>query len=92
MLEITTDLPNFKYPPSHNVELRNPKSDLFCRYYIIFGHETNDCRHLKNVIEQMLQDGYLLDFVINVKKKNNKRKDDGETIKEVREPSQKDGP
>ncbi|KAL0458907.1 UNVERIFIED_CONTAM: hypothetical protein Slati_0517900 [Sesamum latifolium] len=42
---------------------RRPKSDKFCRFHNDYGHSTEECRHLKNEIERLIQDGYLQEYV-----------------------------
>ncbi|KAL0451715.1 UNVERIFIED_CONTAM: hypothetical protein Slati_1149600 [Sesamum latifolium] len=38
---------------------QRPKSDKFCRFHNDYGHSTEECRHLKNEIERLIQNGYL---------------------------------
>ncbi|KAL0420239.1 UNVERIFIED_CONTAM: hypothetical protein Slati_3046800 [Sesamum latifolium] len=40
-----------------------PKSDKFCRFHNDYGHATEECRHLKNEIERLIQNGYLQEYV-----------------------------
>ncbi|KAL0461246.1 UNVERIFIED_CONTAM: hypothetical protein Slati_0012200 [Sesamum latifolium] len=40
-----------------------PKSDKFCRFHNDYGHTTEECRHLKNEIERLIQNGYLQEYV-----------------------------
>ncbi|KAL0411873.1 UNVERIFIED_CONTAM: hypothetical protein Slati_3777000 [Sesamum latifolium] len=40
-----------------------PKSDKFCRFHNDYGHSTEECRHLKNEIERLIQNGYLQEYV-----------------------------
>ncbi|KAL0313576.1 UNVERIFIED_CONTAM: hypothetical protein Sradi_5756900 [Sesamum radiatum] len=40
-----------------------PKSDKFCRFHNEYGHTTEECRHLKNEIEILIQNGYLQEYV-----------------------------
>ncbi|VFQ87000.1 unnamed protein product [Cuscuta campestris] len=46
----------------------------YCRFHKEAGHDTNACKVLKREIENLIQAGYLRQFV---KKKNTWRKDDG---------------
>ncbi|KAL0381940.1 UNVERIFIED_CONTAM: hypothetical protein Slati_4608200 [Sesamum latifolium] len=39
------------------------KSDKFCRFHNDYGHSTEECRHLKNEIERLIQNGYLQEYV-----------------------------
>ncbi|KAL0413084.1 UNVERIFIED_CONTAM: hypothetical protein Sradi_1510100 [Sesamum radiatum] len=40
-----------------------PQSDKFCRFHNDYGHTTEKCRHLKNEIERLIQNGYLQEYV-----------------------------
>ncbi|KAL0420711.1 UNVERIFIED_CONTAM: hypothetical protein Slati_3094000 [Sesamum latifolium] len=42
---------------------RQPKLDMFCRFHNDYGHTTKECRHLKSEIEQLIQNGYLQEYV-----------------------------
>ncbi|KAL0286879.1 UNVERIFIED_CONTAM: hypothetical protein Sradi_7137600 [Sesamum radiatum] len=42
---------------------QRPKSDKFCRFHSDYGHTTEECRHLKNEIERLIQNGYLQEYV-----------------------------
>ncbi|KAL0445579.1 UNVERIFIED_CONTAM: hypothetical protein Slati_1685800 [Sesamum latifolium] len=39
------------------------KSDKFRRFHNDYGHTTEECRHLKNEIERLIQNGYLQEYV-----------------------------
>ncbi|KAK4385916.1 hypothetical protein Sango_2715600 [Sesamum angolense] len=41
------------------------KSDKYCRFHKDRGHNTEDCYHLKNEIEKLIQRGYLKEYVEN---------------------------
>ncbi|KAL0451873.1 UNVERIFIED_CONTAM: hypothetical protein Slati_1165400 [Sesamum latifolium] len=42
---------------------QRPKSDKFYRFHNDYGHNTEECRHLKNKIERLIQNGYLQEYV-----------------------------
>ncbi|KAL0433275.1 UNVERIFIED_CONTAM: hypothetical protein Slati_2661800 [Sesamum latifolium] len=42
---------------------QRPQSDKFCRFHNNYGHTTEECRHLKNEIERLIQNGYLQEYV-----------------------------
>ncbi|KAL0402119.1 UNVERIFIED_CONTAM: hypothetical protein Slati_4241800 [Sesamum latifolium] len=42
---------------------QRPKSDKFCRFHNDYGHTMEKCRHLKNKIERLIQNGYLQEYV-----------------------------
>ncbi|KAL0448850.1 UNVERIFIED_CONTAM: hypothetical protein Slati_1441400 [Sesamum latifolium] len=42
---------------------QRPKSDKFCHFHNDYGHTTEECKHLKNEIETLIQNGYLQEYV-----------------------------
>ncbi|KAL0373918.1 UNVERIFIED_CONTAM: hypothetical protein Sradi_3307500 [Sesamum radiatum] len=50
-------------PRSWRDTLQRPKSDKFCRFHNDYGHNMEECRHLKNEIERLIQNGYLQEYV-----------------------------
>ncbi|KAL0411875.1 UNVERIFIED_CONTAM: hypothetical protein Slati_3777200 [Sesamum latifolium] len=42
---------------------QRPKFDKFCRFHNDYGHSIEECRHLKNKIERLIQNGYLQEYV-----------------------------
>ncbi|KAL0445747.1 UNVERIFIED_CONTAM: Pro-Pol polyprotein [Sesamum latifolium] len=42
---------------------QRPKSDKFCHFHNDYGHTTEECGHLKNEIERLIQNGYLQEYV-----------------------------
>ncbi|KAL0420377.1 UNVERIFIED_CONTAM: hypothetical protein Slati_3060600, partial [Sesamum latifolium] len=42
---------------------QRPQSDKFCHFHNDYGHTTEECRHLKNEIERLIQNGYLQEYV-----------------------------
>ncbi|KAL0445719.1 UNVERIFIED_CONTAM: hypothetical protein Slati_1699800 [Sesamum latifolium] len=42
---------------------QRPKFDKFYRFHNDYGHSTEECRHLKNEIERLIQNGYLQEYV-----------------------------
>ncbi|KAL0413172.1 UNVERIFIED_CONTAM: hypothetical protein Sradi_1518900 [Sesamum radiatum] len=42
---------------------QRPKSNKFCHFHNDYGHTTVECRHLKNEIERLIQNGYLQKYV-----------------------------
>ncbi|CAA0829049.1 Unknown protein, partial [Striga hermonthica] len=41
-----------------------PRSGRYCRFHRDYGHNTADCRHLKDEIERLIRAGHLKEFVI----------------------------
>ncbi|KAL0416407.1 UNVERIFIED_CONTAM: hypothetical protein Slati_3472600 [Sesamum latifolium] len=50
-------------PRSWKDSPQRPKFDKFCRFYNDYGHTTEECRHLKNEIERLIQNGYFQEYV-----------------------------
>ncbi|KAL0433384.1 UNVERIFIED_CONTAM: hypothetical protein Slati_2672700 [Sesamum latifolium] len=42
---------------------QHPKSDKFYRFHNDYGHTKEECRHLKNKIERLIQNGYLQEYI-----------------------------
>ncbi|KAL0445547.1 UNVERIFIED_CONTAM: hypothetical protein Slati_1682600 [Sesamum latifolium] len=42
---------------------QRPMSDKFCHFHNDYGHTTEECHHLKNEIERLIQNGYLQEYV-----------------------------
>ncbi|KAL0420908.1 UNVERIFIED_CONTAM: hypothetical protein Slati_3113700 [Sesamum latifolium] len=63
-----------------------PKSDKFCRFHNDYGHTTEECRHLKNEIERLIQNGYLQEYVCWKKARETGpyQKQEGDKIKEMK--------
>ncbi|PIN10856.1 hypothetical protein CDL12_16548 [Handroanthus impetiginosus] len=43
-----------------------PKSDKFCQFHNDYGHDTDECAHLRNEIEKLIKKVYLREFVADV--------------------------
>ncbi|KAL0444139.1 UNVERIFIED_CONTAM: hypothetical protein Slati_2136600 [Sesamum latifolium] len=50
-------------PRSYKDGPRQPKSDKFCLFHNDYGHTIKECKHLKGEIEQLIQYGYLQEYV-----------------------------
>ncbi|KAL0409436.1 UNVERIFIED_CONTAM: Retrovirus-related Pol polyprotein from transposon, partial [Sesamum radiatum] len=68
---------------------QRPKSDKFCRFHNDYGHTTEECRHLKNEIERLIQNGYLQEYVCWERARGTRpyQKKERDKTKEVRAPS-----
>ncbi|KAL0458957.1 UNVERIFIED_CONTAM: hypothetical protein Slati_0522900 [Sesamum latifolium] len=73
-------------PRSWRDTSQRPKSDKFCRFYNDYGHATKQCRHLKNEIERLIQNGYLQEYVCweNARGTGPYQKKEGDKAREVR--------
>ncbi|KAL0445603.1 UNVERIFIED_CONTAM: hypothetical protein Slati_1688200 [Sesamum latifolium] len=59
---------------------QRPQSDKFCHFHNDYGHTTEECHHLKNEIERLIQNGYLQES-IKRKKQTERRSPRGPTMK-----------
>ncbi|KAL3626527.1 hypothetical protein CASFOL_030076 [Castilleja foliolosa] len=53
--------------------------DKYCRYHRDYGHDTNDCYNLKNLIEAIIRRGQLANYVRreNQERQGRNREDEG---------------
>jgi hypothetical protein len=66
--EIKRD-PAFRWPPRMRAPPEKRNSQKFCEYHNDHGHQTKDCLVLRREIELLIQNGKLVKFVANKKKK-----------------------
>ncbi|KAL0449450.1 UNVERIFIED_CONTAM: hypothetical protein Slati_1501400 [Sesamum latifolium] len=68
---------------------QRPKSDKFCCFHNDYGHTTEECRHLKNEIERLIQNGYLQEYVCWERARGTGpyQKKEGDKAREARVPS-----
>ncbi|KAL0447244.1 UNVERIFIED_CONTAM: hypothetical protein Slati_1852300 [Sesamum latifolium] len=68
---------------------QRPKFDKFYRFHNDYGHTTEECRHLKNKIERLIQNGYLQEYVCWERARGTGpyQKKEGDKAREVRAPS-----
>ncbi|KAL0428495.1 UNVERIFIED_CONTAM: hypothetical protein Slati_3024300 [Sesamum latifolium] len=73
---------------------QRPKSDKFCCFHNDYGHTTEECRHLKNEIERLIQNGYLQEYVCWEKARGTGpyQKREGVKAKEIRASSPERSP
>ncbi|KAL0408052.1 UNVERIFIED_CONTAM: hypothetical protein Sradi_1739600 [Sesamum radiatum] len=65
---------------------QRPKSDKFCRFHNDYGQATEECRHLKNEIERLIQNRYLQEYICWEKTRGTGpyQKKEGDKAREVR--------
>ncbi|CAA0833368.1 Unknown protein, partial [Striga hermonthica] len=51
------------------------KSNLYCRFHKDYGHNTDDCRHLKDEIERLIKAGHLKEFIYKDREKSSKKRE-----------------
>ncbi|KAL0453491.1 UNVERIFIED_CONTAM: hypothetical protein Slati_1327200 [Sesamum latifolium] len=73
-------------PRSWKDSPQRPKSDKFCRFYNDYGHTIEECRHLRNEIERLIQNEYLQEIVCWEKARGTGpyQKQEGEKAKELK--------
>lgn len=49
----------YKKPPRREATEQQKHSGKFCRFHERHGHNTNECRYLKNLIEELIRDNKL---------------------------------
>lgn len=78
------DVP-YKKPPPLRGEISKRDSNKYCRFHEDYGHDTNECRHLKDEIEYLLRSGKLRKFKAD-KPKEKERGDRNPGFKRQRSP------
>ena len=54
-------LQNKRPPPRESTE-KERETGKFCLFHQIHGHSTNECRHLRDVVERLLREGKLDEY------------------------------
>ncbi|CAA0832656.1 Unknown protein, partial [Striga hermonthica] len=52
-----------------------PKRDLYCRFHKDYGHNTDECRHLKNEIDRLIKVGHLKEFIYKDRERTSRRRE-----------------
>ncbi|CAA0816382.1 Unknown protein, partial [Striga hermonthica] len=52
-----------RWPRTRKDGPTKPKSNLYCPFHKDYGHNTDECRHLKNEIERLIKADHLKEFV-----------------------------
>ncbi|KAL8093495.1 hypothetical protein AgCh_035391 [Apium graveolens] len=78
--------PGFVRPAKMKVPNHKKNPDKYCDYHRDKGHNTDECYHLKKLIERMIKDGELNQFVRDLRDrlgpKENQEEEDSKTAKE----------
>ncbi|CAA0836871.1 Unknown protein, partial [Striga hermonthica] len=64
-----------RWPKTRKDGPTRPKSNLYCRFHKDYGHNTDDCRHLKDEIERLIKAGHLKEFIYKDREKSNRRRE-----------------
>ncbi|XP_057760612.1 uncharacterized protein LOC130980986 [Arachis stenosperma] len=73
-------------PPRPIKHKRRGSQQEYCEYHQIYGHSTNECYDLKNVIEKLAREGRLDRFLTNRTDESKKRRRDEEVGRVERPP------
>ncbi|KAL8508000.1 hypothetical protein ACS0TY_018526 [Phlomoides rotata] len=57
VLQVAVDYPEIKFTYPRSRGPTSPKSEKFCHFHNDYGHNTNDCFHLRDEIERLVQAG-----------------------------------
>ncbi|GJR42248.1 reverse transcriptase domain-containing protein [Tanacetum coccineum] len=66
---------SFEPPPKIFRSKRSRDMSKYCHFHKDYGHDTNDCRHLKTQIQKAVNSGQLLHLVKGIKKERKKSSD-----------------
>ncbi|XP_074361977.1 uncharacterized protein LOC141702174 [Apium graveolens] len=58
-----------EWSPPSNYERRSRDKKKYCDYHESTGHDTHDCRHLRDEIEDLIKAGYLGEWIDKVKRR-----------------------
>ncbi|XP_074375206.1 uncharacterized protein LOC141716962 [Apium graveolens] len=84
-----------EWSPPSNYKRRSKDKKKYCDYYESTGHDTHECRHLKDEIEELIKVGYPGEWIDKVKRRRGNddkgkderhppREEDAEKIAEVK--------
>ncbi|CAA0824985.1 Unknown protein, partial [Striga hermonthica] len=62
-----------RWPRTRKDGPTKPKSNMYCRFHKDYGHNTDECRHLKNEIERLIKAGHLKEFVYKDRERTSRR-------------------
>ncbi|CAA0811883.1 Unknown protein, partial [Striga hermonthica] len=64
-----------RWPKTRNDGPTKPKSNLYCRFHKDYGHNTDDCRHLKDKIERLIKAGHLKEFIYKDRERTGRKRE-----------------
>ena len=66
LLPLIRDLPDFKRPFPIRADPEHRNRSLRCEFHQDHGHETNNCRSLKFLVEKLIRAGHLRRYILEV--------------------------
>ncbi|GAV65345.1 hypothetical protein CFOL_v3_08860 [Cephalotus follicularis] len=63
ILAVEQDKVPFQWPEKMRAPAENRSVEKYCRYHRDHGHDTEECRQLKNQIEDLIRKGHLRKYV-----------------------------
>ncbi|GJV84243.1 hypothetical protein Tco_1524141, partial [Tanacetum coccineum] len=66
---------SFEPPPKMFESKRSRDTSKYCHFYKNYGHDTNDCRHLRTQIQEAINSGQLSHLMKGIKKERTKSSD-----------------
>nr|GFC25467.1 hypothetical protein [Tanacetum cinerariifolium] len=69
------DARSFEQPPKMFRSKRSQDMSKYCHFHEDYGHDTNDCRHLRTQIQEAVKSGQLSHLVKGIKKERTKSSD-----------------
>ncbi|XP_057734466.1 uncharacterized protein LOC130949874 [Arachis stenosperma] len=88
LVDVYRDICNIeKIPPPRSIKHKRGGSRMeYCEYHRIYGHSTNECYDLKNIIEKLAQEGRLDPFLATTRDEPKKQRRDEEGGRAERPP------
>ncbi|CAA0829975.1 Unknown protein, partial [Striga hermonthica] len=64
-----------RWPRTRKDGPTQPKSNLYCRFHKDYGHNTEECRHLKDEIKRLIKAGHLKEFIYKDRERTSRRRE-----------------
>ncbi|CAA0814745.1 Unknown protein, partial [Striga hermonthica] len=64
-----------RWPRTRNDRPTKPKSNLYSRFHKDYGHNTDDCRHLKDEIERLIKAGHLKEVIYKDRERTGQKRE-----------------
>ena len=80
-----TDDPSLQWPKPITIQVERRDKNKYCRFHQDHEHCTDECRHPKDQVETLIQQGKLQKYVKKTKPYRYQLKDDDDRTSEVRD-------